>query len=52
MNKEELMNIYGGAKLTSSIINAAVKALSFALEVGRTIGSSIRRAIAKKKCSV
>lgn len=53
MEREELINIYGGASvLKSAVINAAVKGLTLVLELGRSLGSAIRRAINRKSCSL
>jgi hypothetical protein len=48
---KEQKQIKGGATSSlSSIINAVVKAGSFLLDLGRNLGSSIRRAQTKKWC--
>lgn len=49
MENSELKEIYGGA-VSATLINSVVKLLSFALDLGRTLGSSIRRKVAKIKC--
>ena len=46
-NDEELLAIYGGINL-SSISNAA----KIILEIGRSVGSAIRRSISGKTCPV
>lgn len=51
MNKEELLLIYGGAVISGAILNAVVRVVNAALEVGRTLGSAIRRGISGKICS-
>lgn len=51
MNKEELLLIYGGAAISGAILNAVVRVVNAALEVGRTLGSAIRRGISGKICS-
>lgn len=46
MHESELINIYGGADvLTSSIINTFIRGISLVLEIGRTVGSTVRRLI-------
>lgn len=46
---ENLLLIAGGA-LDSSFINAFVRLVSSVIEVGKMIGTSIRRAISKNYC--
>lgn len=42
MNSHELINIYGGASLSSgSFLNSIVRVLTIFLELGRNIGSAI-----------
>ncbi len=44
MTNKELIAIHGGAdNLTSTIINAFVRLIDETLELGRTLGTSIRR---------
>ena len=50
MKTEELVNVKGGASLKSSAINSVVKAISTALEFGRTVGSTIRRVVSGTRC--
>ena len=53
LNNKELMNIEGGANwLTASFINAAARTIETVLDVGRSLGSAIRRAFSGKICSV
>lgn len=51
MNKEELINIYAGA-VSGTIINALVRGLTFALELGRSLGTAIRRTKNKNLCNI
>ena len=51
MNKEELSLIYGGMTLSTTLLNTLARFVSTSLELGRTLGTTIRRAIEKKKCS-
>ncbi len=46
----ELKNIYGGASLSGAIINYFTKALNTVLDVGRNLGSAIRRIKYKNMC--
>ncbi|MBQ4262633.1 MAG: hypothetical protein IJB83_00110 [Bacilli bacterium] len=50
MNYEELKLVYGGASLSGAVISALVRAFDLALELGRALGSSLRRHITKKAC--
>ena len=51
MTNEELCKVYGGLSLTTSLLNTIARFISTSLELGRSLGTSIRRAIDKKKCS-
>ena len=48
LNKYELNNISGG--ITGTVFNSIVRAFTLVLELGRTLGSSIRRIISGKYC--
>lgn len=50
MSKEELLNIYGGA-ISGTLINALVRAINAVLEVGRSLGSAVRRISSGSSCS-
>ncbi len=52
MTELELTYIKGGAKISGTIINAAVRLFNLALDLGRTIGSSIRRTEENKVCPI
>ena len=49
LNEKELLNVQGGA-ITASLLNAAARAMNTILELGRTVGTSIRRIYSKKYC--
>lgn len=49
LNNNELINISGGS-WTAAYLNAAARAVNTILELGRTVGSSIRRAITRSFC--
>lgn len=51
LNSEELLKIIGG-EINSSFINAIARGVSIFLELGRTIGSAIRRSVSGKTCSL
>lgn len=50
MEVEELIIIKAGS-VSGTIINAIVRSVTLALEIGRSLGSAIRRAKEKKKCT-
>lgn len=49
-NEEELFDISGGINLTSSIITAIVQGAKIVLELGRSLGSAIKRSITGNVC--
>lgn len=49
MENIELKKVYGGA-ISATLINSVVKLFTFALEVGRALGSSIRRSVKRVAC--
>lgn len=52
LNNKELMKIEGGASwLTASFLNSAARAVETVLEIGRSLGSAIRRMVSGKYCS-
>ena len=51
LKEKDLLNIVGG-ETTSSIFNALTRGISIFLDLGRTIGSAIRRAATGKTCSL
>ena len=51
MTDEELFMIHGGLALSTALLNTLARFVSSSLELGRTLGTTIRRAIEKKKCS-
>ena len=48
--KEEAMKIYGGS-VSSTMVNAIVKGISLLIDLGRSLGSTIRRASENNMCS-
>jgi predicted nucleic acid-binding Zn ribbon protein len=51
LNKEEKLQVNGGA-LTSSMLNAIARLVSTIYDLGRAVGSSIRRASSGNTCSL
>lgn len=53
LNNKELMKIEGGANwMSASFFNAASRAADTLLDIGRSLGSAIRRAISGNVCSI
>lgn len=53
LDNKELLNIDGGASwFSASFLNAASRALSTLFDLGRSLGTSIRRAINGSICPV
>ena len=52
LKDKELMNIEGGAGFTASFLNSVCRAISTFMEVGRNLGSAIRRGISGSSCPV
>ncbi len=51
MEKEELMKIKGGG-LSSTMVNAVVKVFDIIIDLGRSLGSAIRRTSEGKICKI
>ncbi len=43
LKKEELLNIEGGINLSGTLISAFTKIITTILDVGRSLGSALRR---------
>jgi len=52
INSEELIKIYGGFSITGSMLSSIVKGVNAMLELGRSLGSAIRRGFEKSLCSL
>ncbi len=50
MKKEELMSIIGGSGITSAMLSSIVKIGDIILDLGRSLGSAIRRIYKGKLC--
>ncbi len=52
LKKDELLQISGGANwLSASFLNAVSRAVSTLMDLGRSLGTSIRRTISGQVCS-
>lgn len=49
IDNNKLIMISGGS-ITAAYLNAAARAINTILDLGRTVGSSIRRAVTKNYC--
>ena len=53
LKREELLSISGGASLTSAAwLNAAARAITTLVDLGRSLGTAIRRSISGKVCKI
>lgn len=53
LKREELLSISGGANyLTASFLNAVSRAITTLVDLGRSLGTSIRRSISGKVCKI
>lgn len=43
IEKKELISVVGGTKITAALLNTAVRGISLILELGRSVGTAIRR---------
>lgn len=51
LTKDELLKVVGGG-ITASMISAIVKGVNSILELGRSVGSAIRRVQEGKVCNI
>lgn len=52
IDKKELLNVEGGSAITSGLISTLVKGAGVFLEVGRSLGSSLRRIVSSRSCKL
>lgn len=52
LTKEELLYVIGGASLSGTLVNAFVSAYKILYGFGQNFGSSLRRIVKKKLCSL
>ena len=50
LKKEELIEIKGGAGITSAMLNALMRTVSVMFSIGQAIGSAIKRATSGNYC--
>ena len=53
IKKEELLSVSGGSSLTSAAwLNAAARAITTLVDLGRSLGTAIRRSISGNVCKI
>ncbi len=52
LNKQELLEIYGGLSISGTLINSFVRGINVILELGRSVGTAIRRIGSNNVCSL
>ncbi len=50
IEKSELLNIKGGIKITAALLTSIYKCLNYVSELGKSIGSTIRRIQTNRMC--
>ena len=50
MEESELLKIYGGAAISGTVLSGVIKAFTLALELGRSLGTALRRMKDKNVC--
>jgi len=50
LSKVELVQVYGGLSLSGTLINALVKGVNTFLDLGRSLGTAIRRIVSSSLC--
>ena len=52
LNKERLLSIDGGVSISGALVTSFTKAINSLLELGRSLGSAIRRINSGQLCSI
>lgn len=52
MKKEELLQIVGGVSITGTLLTSIYKVGNLVFEIGRSLGSAIRRVSGGSMCSI
>jgi len=53
LSKKQMLNIYGGAtSITGAFLSSLIKGINIVLELGRSVGSAIRRGSGGKLCPI
>ncbi len=52
LNKEQLLSINGGINISGNLISSFVRGINSILELGRSVGTAIRRIGSNNICSL
>jgi len=52
LTKQELLSIHGGINISGTFINSIVRGINSILELGRSVGTAIRRIGSNNICSL
>ncbi len=52
LEKQELLQIVGGISITGSLLSAIQRGISVIMDVGRSLGSAIRRMFGGTMCPI
>lgn len=52
LEKCELVNVYGGINISGTFVSSIAKGINTVLDLGRSLGSAIRRISSNKYCAV
>jgi hypothetical protein len=52
LEKEELLKVVGGISITGTLINSLCRGINSILEVGRSLGSALRRIKGGNMCPI
>jgi hypothetical protein len=52
LDKRELKELYGGLSISGTVITAFTNGIKAIFEIGRSLGSSIRRLSERKVCEI
>lgn len=52
LEKEELLQVVGGIDITGSLLSSIYRGIETIMDVGRSLGSAIRRALEGSKCPI
>lgn len=52
IEKNELLQIVGGINITGSLLNSIYRSINAIMDVGRSLGSAIRRFFGSNMCSI
>lgn len=52
LNDKELLQIYGGVNISGTLIKSFTSAITIVLEIGKSLGTSIRRIANNSICAI